>query len=250
MTTGYFDQVVEGCVYGAEVCTLGLAAGQISVLAFQVVFFLGTWGHSIAQCHYETNEHSERDMNSFSNTEESSCWIWMECSLGLLSCMITVFIVPVFFFLLGPLKFLPYPDIQAGSGAVEFAGAIINGMCIIVFVAVHVQMAENWAAEACIKREHQLVIKGVFKWARHPMYAAFVWYTVGLYLATSNWIFLLVWCPLVFHKLIIIAKEEKMMLHMFGAQYSEYQGKVPALGFPLCCIYRRVGHREPLLGSV
>ena len=47
----FFDQEVSAawCVYGAEHCTLGLGAGQTSVLTFMVVFLLTSYcrGHSL-----------------------------------------------------------------------------------------------------------------------------------------------------------------------------------------------------------
>ena len=120
---------------------------------------------------------------------------------------------------------------------VQLIGAEMLAACTALFVAVHVTMAENWSPEPEAKGRHELVTHGVFRWARHPMYAVFVWAAIGTLLATLNWLF--AWCVsgLVMLTLRRIETEERILIGLFGARYLEYRERVPALGpGPWCCL--------------
>ena len=78
------------------------------------------------------------------------------------------------------------------SGPVQLAGAALLLTCTLLFVATHMSMGENWSPQPEVKVQHQLVTRGVFRWARHPMYAVFLWASIGTLLATLNW--LIAWC--------------------------------------------------------
>jgi len=114
--------------------------------------------------------------------------------------------------------------------------AILLGACIPLFVAVHLNMGENWSPIPEQKEGHQLVTHGVFQWARHPMYAVFLWAALATLLATLNWV--IAWC--VFGSVVIavrrIETEERMLVELFGQHYLEYRQQVSALGPPWGCL--------------
>lgn len=128
------------------------------------------------------------------------------------------------------------------SWPVQLLGAAILTACSVLFVAAHVDLGRNWSPVPRKLRGHELVTTGLYGWARHPMYAAFLWAAVGASLATLNW--LVAWCVSVPVALALrrIPREESDMLELFGQEYEEYQERVPALGFPF--VGRRWWHRS------
>ena len=115
---------------------------------------------------------------------------------------------------------------------VQLLGSAILFACTLLFIVAHINLGENWSPEPEQLARHQLVTHGVFRWARHPIYAIFLWAAVGTLLATLNW--LIAWC--VFGLVLVtfprIATEERILIELFGEQYLEYRRQVSALGPP------------------
>jgi len=104
------------------------------------------------------------------------------------------------------------------------------------FVAVHVALGANWSPEPEAKTQHKLVTGGVFRWARHPMYAVFLWASIGTLLATLNWLIALPPLGLAIMMLCRIETEERILVELFDSAYLEYRCRVSALGPPWCCL--------------
>jgi protein-S-isoprenylcysteine O-methyltransferase Ste14 len=77
------------------------------------------------------------------------------------------------------------------------------------------------------------VTRGVYRYSRHPIYAALVLIYLGASIASASWIFLLVtiiWVVLVG---ISAKEEERYCLERYGAAYREYMNRTPRwLGIP------------------
>lgn len=119
---------------------------------------------------------------------------------------------------------------------IQLLGSAALIACTFLFIVVHVNMGENWSPEADGKAPEQLVTHGVFRYARHPMYAVFLWAAISTLLATLNW--LIAWC--VFGMCLMtlrrIETEERILVGLFGSQYVEYRTRVSALGPPWRCL--------------
>merc|ERR1712196_477835 len=107
--------------------------------------------------------------------------------------------------------------------------------CYVGFVGVHVAMGKNWSAQPEVKMQHELVVRGCFRFARHPMYAVFLWYSVAAGVATLNWMIALIAFYMFFAVMNRIPIEEQILTDLYGSQYREYQCRVSALGPPWCC---------------
>ena len=118
---------------------------------------------------------------------------------------------------------------------VQLSGSIIMAICTCLFIKVHIDMGNSWYPVPN-SRVPQLVTNGMFQYARHPMYAIFVWATIGTLLATLNWV--IAWCVsgIVMVTLGRIKTEERILLGLFGESYVEYRGCVSALGIPWQCL--------------
>lgn len=118
---------------------------------------------------------------------------------------------------------------------IQLVGSAGLVVCTCLFVAVHVSMGESWSPEADLKAPPKLITHGVFRWARHPMYAVFLWATVCTSVATLNWLVTLC-VGSVLMTLRRIETEERILLSLFGERYAEYRRHVSALGPPWGCL--------------
>lgn len=234
-----FEQVVSSswCVYGmgAETCTVGAAAGHVSVLVFVFAMLLTTHVRSFVMC-CSSSPKEEIEPPAYSSEGYEACNEL--CGSLLCGWCIGMMWLPIVFLLLGPLQLLLVPNMPPGSGAMQMTGAVLAAVCLLVFLEVHFEMGPNWRPTAQALRGHELVRTGVFRFARHPMYACFIWFTLAIYLGTMNWILVGVWSCMVFMTMLRIPREEQIMEHLFGDQYIEYRQRVSALGFPLCFLFR------------
>mmetsp|Transcript_2107 Transcript_2107/g.5842 ORF Transcript_2107/g.5842 Transcript_2107/m.5842 type:complete len:192 (-) Transcript_2107:65-640(-) len=117
----------------------------------------------------------------------------------------------------------------------QFLGAVFLVLGGWAWVAVHCNMGLSWSPQPTMLRDHQLVTTGMFRVARHPMYAIFVWVLPAVALGTLDWVRTLGWLCWVLFILRRIPEEEGMMIELFGDEYLEYQQRVGPLGPKWCC---------------
>ena len=219
----FFDREISrwwcaGCTWR---CTPSEAAGLWSVALFYTAVVGGTAIHSIAQSQDGTagrNEAVTRQHTADAGGDGRT---------------VCVFVVYFFSLAAGSLLWalggvIWVHPVQVYQ--VQLIGAEILAGCTALFLAVHVDMGDNWSPEPEAKERHALVTTGAFGWARHPMHAVFVYATIGTLLATLNWLF--AWCVsgLVVMTFGRIETEERILIALFGARYLEYCQRVPALG--------------------
>ena len=86
----------------------------------------------------------------------------------------------------------------------------------------------DWKSYAGITNEksHSLVIKGMNKYARHPLYSGTMLFLLGFLLWEPSyknlWVWLLMWVYLA----IGMRYEEKKLVNTYGTEYENYQKKV------------------------
>ncbi len=128
-------------------------------------------------------------------------------------------VIPLFFIFSPWLDFADYslPDWLSYLGAVLFAGAAV------LLWLTHRALGRNWTPTLGIRESHTLVTDGVFRYIRHPMYAAHLLWAIAQPLLLHNWIagfsFLAVSVP---HYILRVGDEEQMMLDNFGEEYRDY----------------------------
>lgn len=126
------------------------------------------------------------------------------------------------------------PLIYVFSSALDFAdyslpnwvgwvGAVLFGLAIWLLWRSHADLGRNWTITLGIRNEHTLVTEGVYRYIRHPMYAAHLLWAIAQVLMLHNWIagysFLVITIPVY---LLRVDDEEQMMLEQFGEGYREY----------------------------
>jgi protein-S-isoprenylcysteine O-methyltransferase Ste14 len=109
---------------------------------------------------------------------------------------------------------------------VRWIGVILFALGAVLLHLTHQAMGRSWTPTLGLREDHKLVTDGVFKYIRHPMYAAHILWAIAQPLILANWIagfsFLI---PQILQYWFRVGDEEKMMLEAFGDQYQVYMEK-------------------------
>lgn len=85
-------------------------------------------------------------------------------------------------------------------------------------------LGNNWTEsyEYQIKKEHNLIVNGIYKFVRHPIYGGLMIAITGAFMVTKTYMFI----PILFFQIIIMTyfakREESLLLDHFGNKYKEY----------------------------
>jgi protein-S-isoprenylcysteine O-methyltransferase Ste14 len=135
-------------------------------------------------------------------------------------------IIPLVYIFSSVLDFADYnfPDWIGWIGSVLFAFSI----CLLWMS--HAELGRNWTPTIAVRSEHKLVTGGIFKYIRHPMYAAHILWAVAQIMLLHNWIagysFIIFVVPHFFSRVGI---EEKLMTDQFGEEYRAYMKRTKRL---------------------
>ncbi len=117
------------------------------------------------------------------------------------------------------LSFANY-DLPAWAG---WTGIVIFAVAMWLLWRSHADLGRNWRVTTELREKHTLVISGVFRHIRHPMYSAHWLWGIAQALLIHNWIAglasLIIFLPMY---LLRVRREEQMMLEKFGEEYRLY----------------------------
>ncbi|HEY7326318.1 MAG TPA: protein-S-isoprenylcysteine O-methyltransferase [Gemmataceae bacterium] len=106
------------------------------------------------------------------------------------------------------------------------AGSVLLALGLWLFHRSHVDLGTNWSITLQVREKHQLVMHGLYRRVRHPMYLALLIFSAGQVLAVPNWLvgpsYLVAVLLLVLFR---IGPEERMMREEFGKNYEEYMAR-------------------------
>lgn len=136
-------------------------------------------------------------------------------SLGLI-------VLPLFYVFSPWLDFADY-HLPAWAG---WLGAAIFASALWLLWKAHADLGRNFLPSVQLKKEHALVTHGIFRYIRHPIYAAHGVWGIAQVLLLQNWIaglsMLVFFLPLY---LVRVPREEQMMLERFGEEYRMYMNQ-------------------------
>jgi len=102
------------------------------------------------------------------------------------------------------------------------------GLLVIVigimlrFIAIK-QLGRFFTVDVTIRKDHELMQNGFYKYIRHPSYTGSLLSFAGLGLSMNNWLGLvIIFVPVLFTFLYRISVEEKVLTEQFGKQYTDY----------------------------
>lgn len=105
----------------------------------------------------------------------------------------------------------------------SWIGVALFALAAVLLHLTHQAMGRSWTPTLGLREDHKLVTDGIFKYIRHPMYAAHILWAIAQPLILTNWIagfsFLI---PQILQYWSRVSDEENMMLEHFGEEYREY----------------------------
>jgi len=185
----------------------------VSDSIFRVIYVIGLIAGSVVRVLY--TRHYRRERISDNRKTGLDALLLFFSSLGL-------FYLPLIYLLTPWLDFADY-CLPAWAGCI---GAAVFAAGIMLLWMSHADLGHNWAPTLQIMEEHILVTRGVYRYIRHPMYAAHWLWGIAQVLLLENWIagfsMLVFLLPLY---LLRVPREEQMMLGHFGDEYHDYMNR-------------------------
>jgi protein-S-isoprenylcysteine O-methyltransferase Ste14 len=180
---------------------------------FKIIYFMGLIIMSIIRLPYKRRTKTNQIVDSRKTTLE----------IFLLSLLFVGMIVVPLIYVFTPL--LSFADLQLPSW-VGWIGVAVSVVALWLFWRSHADLGRNWSHTLELRKGHQLITSGVYKYVRHPMYAATLMWGVAQVLILHNWI---AGCsPLLSFMLMYFLRvphEEQMMLDQFGEEYQSYMNR-------------------------
>ncbi|RJR51763.1 MAG: isoprenylcysteine carboxylmethyltransferase family protein [Desulfobacteraceae bacterium] len=139
--------------------------------------------------------------------------------LLLFLAFIGMVVVPLTYIFTSFLNFADYPLPSWAS----WTGVLVFAFALWLLRRSHADLGGNWTDSLKLRKAHQLVTSGTYKYVRHPMYAAYLLWGFGQPSLLHNWI--AGWSHLVSFGMLYfyrVAREEQMMLDYFGEEYQSY----------------------------
>jgi protein-S-isoprenylcysteine O-methyltransferase Ste14 len=120
-------------------------------------------------------------------------------------------------------RFLP-PGIDAYWPGVIL---IVAGLAFTVWARR--RLGRNWSGTVQVKKDHQLISDGPYRFVRHPIYTGILVAFLGTAVVVGHWggiLAVLIAFGSFWRKLTL---EERFMRETFGSVYEEYRGRTAAL---------------------
>jgi len=112
---------------------------------------------------------------------------------------------------------------------VEVVGIILTVIGLIIAIVARRTLGDNWSSDIELKKEHELITRGIYQYVRHPIYTGLLFMGVGSIMALQTiWhtIFFIFMFGFLYFKM---KKEETLMLKHFHKEYEAYMKKTKAL---------------------
>jgi protein-S-isoprenylcysteine O-methyltransferase Ste14 len=92
-----------------------------------------------------------------------------------------------------------------------------------------VTLGRNWSGVVQLKQDHELIVRGPYRFVRHPIYTGILLGFLGTALAIGSWAALLAVVIVGVSFWRKLRLEERWLCELFGDQYHQYMGHVKAL---------------------
>jgi protein-S-isoprenylcysteine O-methyltransferase Ste14 len=155
-------------------------------------------------------------------TAERQGWLARASYLGLLGIAAVLLGVP---WRINPLD-VPITPRDAATGTVGTALCLLG---LVVAIWARHTLGDNWSSDVTFKQGHELIQRGPYNYARHPIYSGLLLMLIGTALVIGRlhaWLGLLV---LLVSFCIKLRQEEALMMRHFPAAYETYRRRVKAL---------------------
>jgi protein-S-isoprenylcysteine O-methyltransferase Ste14 len=120
-------------------------------------------------------------------------------------------------------RFLPTSAIVYWAGI----ALLVAGLALSVWARRH--LGSNWSAAVTLKRDHELIRTGPYRFVRHPIYSGLLLAIVGTALTVDEWRALIAVVLIAGGLVAKMRTEDRFLADLFQDEYARYRAKVPAL---------------------
>ncbi len=125
------------------------------------------------------------------------------------------------------LRILPTPD----NIFIQIIGLTLLVLGIVIAVSARISLGTNWTQsyDYQIKKNHELVSKGIYQCIRHPIYLSVILAYTGGLIISQTYLFIVFLIILSIWAYSHGKREEKILLKQFGGNYHDYMKKTKML---------------------
>ena len=133
--------------------------------------------------------------------------------------------------------FLPFPT------WLRWLGAGCGLIAVMLIGIVHIELGRNFSPTLRLRPDHTLVTTGLYRWARHPMYTAYLLLFAGSFLLSASWVIGSTGiCIILTQMTVRVRREERILIGRFDPAYLDYAERTSRF-IPLPRFLRAQGHR-------
>ena len=181
---------------------------------FRVSFLLLYLGFFVMRIYFDGR------IKKFAVQTESETWREGLAVILLRRASFLIYSSVVFLFLIYPRvlrwSLLPLPRWT------RYLGLVLMIITLLWLLWVHNTLDIYWTRSLRIRKDHRMIIRGPYRYIRHPMYLGFVMFAGATALIINSWCLIVSFVLEVIKFGIRIQKEERMLVHRFGADYETY----------------------------
>lgn len=116
---------------------------------------------------------------------------------------------------------------ESPETALAGAGLTIIGCAFAIWARI--TLGANWSGRATVKAGHELITRGPYAVARHPIYTGLLTACVGTAIGYGEWRCVMGLLLIALGFAVKIGQEERLMLETFPEAYATYRQRVKAL---------------------
>jgi protein-S-isoprenylcysteine O-methyltransferase Ste14 len=129
----------------------------------------------------------------------------------------------VFAFLINP-GWLAWSSVPLPTW-MRWFGLGLSAAAVVTFYWTLSNLGPNLTDTVVTRRVHSLVMRGPYRWVRHPFYGCVTMLILSLALMASNWFLLVTGAAVVALLVIRTRKEEELLVARFGDSYRGYMAR-------------------------
>jgi protein-S-isoprenylcysteine O-methyltransferase Ste14 len=112
---------------------------------------------------------------------------------------------------------------------IAVSGGLLTALGVAFACWARFVLGRNWSSVVQVKKDHELVRNGPYRWVRHPIYTGMLLAFLGTALAIGEWRGLVCVAIVAVSFWFKLRLEERWMREQFGATYLDYMRQTKAL---------------------